>query len=341
MSRSPQPQVRCTLPIGGIVTGIPSVAGKVGNLVMFIPGSNQAVNQFVEHLQRQLFVTLLHQPSFAHAPQGRALLVNEIVGRDMRHTQGQSLSQIGSPPLDCLARQAINEVDAEVVVSGCKTTFHRLDRRTGRMAPMQEGQVGIGETLHPHAQPIDRCIFQRSDKLGGHIVGVGFVGHLATSLPINTLRKCLEQLFTLGRHKCRGCTSSEIECLDRLTAQLVATHRPLPTDGIDIASPPRRIGRRKKVAIDAAACAKRNVNIDSCHRAAKVVNVAGKTGPSPEFFLSRLSLLFPTLEKHGRGDRRHTGSFGLGNNLILETRLREASARNKSCQPIFKQCFVT
>lgn len=152
------------------------------------------------------------------------------------------------------------------------------------MTSVQKGQVGIGETLHPHAQPVDRCIFQRSDKLGSHVVGIGFVGHLATSLPIDTLRKRAEQPLTLGRYKCRGSTAAEIDCLDRLTAQLVATQRPLSTHGIDIAPPPRRIGRREEVAIDTATRTKRNVNIDSCHRAAKVVNVAGKTDPSPEFF---------------------------------------------------------
>ena len=145
------------------------------------------------------------------------------------------------------------------------------------MAPAQEGQVGIGETLHTHAQAVDRRIGQRRDKLGSHIIGIRLEGHLAARPPVDHRREGVEQSGPLGHRERRGCSPAQIDGRHRLSPHLVATQLQLAAHRLDIAPAPRRVGRRKEVAIDTATRTKRNMYIDTSHQGAKVQNFDSQT----------------------------------------------------------------
>ena len=103
------------MPIGRVVARVHTRLAEVGYFVVLVARLCERIDKHVEERQAQLFVHLAHLALLQAAIKGGALFVGEVIGRDMLHIQCDGLMQIVFPLLDGFAREAIHQVDADVL----------------------------------------------------------------------------------------------------------------------------------------------------------------------------------------------------------------------------------
>ena len=97
----------------------------------------------------------MHLPTLDKASQGRAFLVNEVIGREVWNTERKEGADIGEPSLCCLSRQAVDEVQAEVINSLMAEIFDSGEYLLCRVTAIEEGEIVSVEALHPHTHAVD------------------------------------------------------------------------------------------------------------------------------------------------------------------------------------------
>ena len=134
------------------------------------------------------------------------------------------------------------------------------------MPPIQKDKVIIKETLHAHADAIDREPAQQGDIFRRHVVGIGLQRYLFTLGEIVMLRNGAEKSRKLRIGELRRRSSSEIKSFQRFALQIILPERHLTDERLKIRRFITLIRIGVKVAIDAALFAKRHVDVQSGHQ---------------------------------------------------------------------------
>lgn len=166
------------LPVAAVVAGVVAGEGKVGNLVVLVTGSKELLSQEFEGAYTLLLVDGGYEALLLHTPQAGALLISEVVGRDVLHTERDGLVETIGPVVECLAGEAIDEVDADVGEPSLLQAVHGIDGLLGRMATPYEAQGAVVKGLYAQAYAVDGEGAQPLYVLFGEVVGVGFEGEL-------------------------------------------------------------------------------------------------------------------------------------------------------------------
>ena len=144
-------EVVAELPVVQVVAAAPTRLGKGGNLVArkAMPGQQGKTGFFgVGH-----FVAVgLHRRV---AVKGRVRLDGQLVPAQMGRLQGNGLLQIRQRLLPALPRQAVHQIQIEIIEAGLTRRLGGADRFVLAVNPAQCLQVRRVETLHANRQPID------------------------------------------------------------------------------------------------------------------------------------------------------------------------------------------
>ena len=166
------------LPVAAVVAGVVAGEGKVGNLVVLVTGCKEFLSQEFEGAYTLLLVDGGYEALLLHTPQTGALLISEVVGRDMLHTERDGLVKAIGPVVECLAGEAIDEVDADVGEPSLLQAVHGIDGLLGCMSTPYEAQGAVVKGLYAQAYAVDGEGAQPLYVLFGEVVGVGFEGEL-------------------------------------------------------------------------------------------------------------------------------------------------------------------
>ena len=259
------------LPITAIVPRAETRKCEVRNLIMLIAGGKKPVPQAFESLHTLLLIDGDDLAPLTHIPQTRTLLIGQMVGRDMRNTQGDGLPEAIVPLLLTLARHTIDKVDADVGQPHALATTHGLDGLLRRMTTPHKAQRSIVERLHPYADPIKREHTQLAHILLRQVVGVSLERQFSPT-QIKGDREAgqgkddaIQYPPQLINTKRRRRTATKVDGSDRLATQPRQTKRQLATYRIDICLTMSKQCRRKKVAIGTTALTKRDMYIYTSH----------------------------------------------------------------------------
>ena len=143
------------LPIARIEASILIGFSKVGYLVVLIACTLEAVNEHLKELQTKLLTKFLHTPEVSKPRKWRALLINQMISRNVWDIKCNNTLKIILPSRYCLPWQAINQVQANVINPDSSQTFDSLIDLLSIMTSIQEYQIIFLETLHTHTHTID------------------------------------------------------------------------------------------------------------------------------------------------------------------------------------------
>lgn len=188
-------------PVSRVMLREAAGAGEVGYFVMQVAGIGQRVDQGREKAEACFLRHWSYFAGFLEPVEGRTFLIDQVVGRQVGNIQGKGLPQVGFPSGLGLPRQAVDQVDAQVVDAVSPAGFHRPDGLCGRMAAVEEAKVGVIETLYAHADAVEWEVAESGYILPCHIVGIGFEGDLAAPAGVEMAVDGFEQPFEIGRRK--------------------------------------------------------------------------------------------------------------------------------------------
>ena len=263
-------QVGLRLPIGRIVARTASCASKIRDFVVIIARFGQRTM----HLEVLTFALLLrHGREFAslgHTPKARIRLNSKVIGRNMLDIERHGLRQRARKCIFRAKRKSINQVDGDVVETRRASL---LDRRNGCrsvVAAIHRAQHLIVKRLNTNTQAIDSHTAQSRQILLAEVVGIGFERDLLD----RTAVKCRATKLNrppdpLGRRQ-RGRSATEIDRANSLATQEIATRYHLALHSRQRLLLESQIGVLIEVAIGANASTKRDMKIDSGHRATKI-----------------------------------------------------------------------
>lgn len=183
----------------------------------------------------------------------------------MLYIEGNSLLEVATPAFVRLSRQAIDEVDADVLEAMPTAAADGFDGLTGIVAAVQQAEGGVVEGLYAHAEAVEGQAAEHGYVLFGQVVGVCLKGNLFTGIEAIDVGQGVEYLAEIFLLELRGCATAEIDGTDGLALQVVAAHREFIAQGVDVASFQVAACGGVEVAIDASRLAERDVDIDTCH----------------------------------------------------------------------------
>ena len=262
-------QVGNALPIGGVVAGVVAGQAEVGNLVMQVSGLPEGVDQPGEEAQAEVFIHFMNLMGLPQAMQGSSFFIGQVIGREVFGMEAKGCLQVVLPVFFRLARQAVDEVDAEVAEAGVATSLHgfdglaggvpAVDGLAGGVPAVQQSQCGIVAGLYAPAEAVEGEAAQHADVVLGQVVGVGLQGDLRGILQAIHFLQGVENQGKVFFVQLGRCTPSEIDGIYPGGGQVVPAHLQLFAQGPDIASLQVFAGGGVEVAIDATCLAERDV----------------------------------------------------------------------------------
>ena len=217
-------QVGNALPIGGVVAGVVAGQAEVGNLVMQVSGLPEGVDQLGEEAQAEVFIHFMNLMGLPQAMQGSSFFIGQVIGREVFGMEAKGCLQVVLPVFVRLARQAVDEVDAEVAEAGVATSLHGFDGLAGGVPAVQQSQCGIVEGLYAHAEAVEGVAAQHADVVLGQVVGVGLQGDLRGILQAIHFLQGVENQGKVFFVQLGRCTPSEIDGIYPGDGQVVPAH---------------------------------------------------------------------------------------------------------------------
>ena len=200
------PQVGDALPVGRVVAGVVAGQAEVGDFVVHVSRQPERPGQSGEESQAEVLVRFTDPMGLQQPVEGGAFLVGEVVGGDVFGPEPDGFLQVVLPGLLRFARQAVDEVDAEVPEARPAASLHGLDGLAGGMPASQQVQEGVVEGLHAHADAVEGEAAQGVHAGVGEVVRIGFEGDFHGVLQAVRLLQGAEdvgEVFLVQKGMCR------------------------------------------------------------------------------------------------------------------------------------------
>ena len=150
-------------PVGAVVDGLEAGQGPVGNLVVAVAGSVQAVAEEAVLCGALLLRGLFVAPLAHHLSERAALLDAELVGADVLGMPGHDLAERFGQGGFRELRESENQVHADVFHAGVPQDAESLAGVRGVVAPVHPTENPVVERLHAHAHAVDSQLQQPAD----------------------------------------------------------------------------------------------------------------------------------------------------------------------------------
>ncbi len=199
-----QPQVRLVAPVDDVVAALAPRPRPVGDLVVPKPGRSQLAPGQLVLVGGRVRVGRVDNTTVEPALHRRPRLNGQAVEADVGHGrrargQGQHGGQRLRPVGHALSRQAVDEIEVEVVEAGCRGHPYCLDRGGEVVGAPQQGQFARQRALHAEAKPVDTQGAHVGQPVGRHRARVGLHGDLRVARQSERRARCVQQVGHL-RH---------------------------------------------------------------------------------------------------------------------------------------------
>ena len=226
------------------------------------------------HFEVLTFALLLrHGREFAslgHTSKARIRLNSKVIGRNVLDIERHSLRQRARKCIFRAKRKSINQVDGDVVETRRASLLDRSNGCRSVVTSIHRAQHLIVKRLNTDTQTIDSHSAQSRQILLAEVVGIGFERDLLDRTAVEHRTTQLNRPSDpLGRCQ-RGGSATEIDRSHRLATQEIATRHHLALHSRQRLLFESQIGVLVEVAIGANASTKRDMKIDSGHRATKI-----------------------------------------------------------------------
>ena len=178
MSARTETQVRQSLPVAPIVSRRTSGKCEVRYLVVLHASLGRKTAQQTIHGQGQLLIGLGYLIIIAHAREGSSVFVGQSVGAQMGYLQCERSPQVALPHRECLSRQAIDKVDADVLQSSLATCLDGTHRLLAVVPAVEHGEHCVVKRLYAHTDSVHRSASHGIKPCRRNIIGVCLYRHL-------------------------------------------------------------------------------------------------------------------------------------------------------------------
>ena len=117
-----------------------------------------------------------------HLMEWGTFFVRQMIGRDMLYAEGDGLAEVTFPSLVCLARQAVDKVDADVAEAMSAAVVDSLNGLECVVPSVQQTEGGVVEGLDTHADAVERQAAKHGHVVFRQVVRIGFESNLFTGV---------------------------------------------------------------------------------------------------------------------------------------------------------------
>ncbi|SVK46189.1 Uncharacterised protein [Acinetobacter baumannii] len=200
------PQIVAEAPVVEVVLALVARLGVGRGFVLLIAGGAQQLVAALEDVPQRIVV---RQNRRARAEQG-VRLDGQLIPRQVRRIEGDSLAQIVQRLFQRLIRQAVHQIEVEAA----QAKIGRQRRRTFGFfravdAPQTVQLLGA-EALHPDGDAVDAGALVAAEAIGLHGAGIGFHGDFGVVGDANARPHAVQQgLHCLGAQQAGGAAADK------------------------------------------------------------------------------------------------------------------------------------
>ena len=151
VSSGTKADIRNIVPIATVVTRTMTWSCEVGDFVVLVACSSQAIDELVVHGALRFFVARLNAETGQWCP----FLYHQTVGGDVLDVEGKGGVDVALPVNECLVREPVHQVDADIADASVTKPLHGKRNLCGGVSSAEETQARIVEGLCTHGDAVD------------------------------------------------------------------------------------------------------------------------------------------------------------------------------------------